>query len=44
MEKFKTEGGIEVWSWNEEVEDGAKNQALDLSKLPFLVHHVALVV
>jgi len=43
MEKFKTEGGIEVWSWNEEVEDGAKNQALDLSKLPFLVHHVALM-
>jgi tRNA-splicing ligase RtcB len=37
------DGGTPIKSWAAEVEDGARQQAVNLSRLPFVIKHVALM-
>jgi tRNA-splicing ligase RtcB len=43
MIAWQVEGGKGIQSWCESLEDGAKRQAENLSRLPFAFHHVALM-
>lgn len=43
MNVWKPERGIPIKSWCEDLEDGAKQQAENLSKHPSMFHHVALM-
>lgn len=43
MKVIREEGGIPIKMWLDEVEPEALNQALNLSKLPFAFHHVAIM-
>ncbi len=43
MIKVIQEGGLPIKIWAEEVEDGALQQAINLSKLPFAFKHIALM-
>jgi len=43
MHEVITTGGIIIKSWCKDIEPGALDQALNLSRLPFAFHHVALM-
>jgi tRNA-splicing ligase RtcB len=43
MNNVITTEKIPVKFWLDDIEDGAKNQALDLAKLPFAFHHIAIM-
>ncbi|MGI8425013.1 MAG: hypothetical protein ACR2FO_00100 [Actinomycetota bacterium] len=37
------EGGLPVYSWAPELEEGARRQALNCAELPVAFHHVAVM-
>lgn len=41
--KVIQDGGVPIKIWAADVEDGAREQAVNLSRLPFAIHHVALM-
>ena len=43
MNVWKPENGIPIKSWCEDIEDGAKEQAINLARHPSMFHHVALM-
>jgi tRNA-splicing ligase RtcB len=43
MQVIKPDNGLPVKMWLTDIEDGAKDQALNLARLPFAVRHIALM-
>ncbi len=40
---FEEHQNVSIYSWTESIEEMALKQAIDLTKLPFIFHHVALM-